>query len=182
MIGLVESRTVSYNNDARIAYNGLLTNAKVLYYRMFALLYRLCGMCSNVVMVNGSWTENHINELWKVKATKVYPPCDVAELLALPKHAEKILSSENRINILSIGQIRPEKNYPLQLETISEVKKRLADYNSHIKVRLLITGSCRHEEDMQRAKMLKEQAEHEFGLTDEDVEWNLNVTIDRLRE
>jgi alpha-1,2-mannosyltransferase len=55
MIGLVESRTVSYNNDARIAYNGLLTNVKVLYYRMFALLYRLCGMCSNVVMVNGRY-------------------------------------------------------------------------------------------------------------------------------
>jgi glycosyltransferase involved in cell wall biosynthesis len=72
-----------------------------------------------------------------VKSTKVYPPCDVAELLALPKHAEQILSSENRVNILSIGQIRPEKNYPLQLETISEVKKRLADYNSHIKVNRL---------------------------------------------
>jgi len=41
-------------------------------------------------MVNSSWTEEHINELWlcSLKTHRVYPPCDVEELKKMPLLSE----------------------------------------------------------------------------------------------
>ena len=38
--------------------------AKLCYYRLFSALYGACGRCSDVTMVNSSWTEGHIAALW----------------------------------------------------------------------------------------------------------------------
>ena len=37
---------------------------KLWYYRLFSSLYGACGRCSDVTMVNSSWTEGHIAALW----------------------------------------------------------------------------------------------------------------------
>lgn len=44
------------------------------------------GRCAEIVMVNSSWTEEHINDIWNIplKTHRVYPPCDTEELKKIP--------------------------------------------------------------------------------------------------
>lgn len=72
-------------------------------------------------MVNSSWTEKHILDLWKnpFQTHRVYPPCEVSNLKSL----EHIKS--DKIIILSVAQFRPEKDHPLQLQTMYELREKL---------------------------------------------------------
>ncbi|VDO50634.1 unnamed protein product [Haemonchus placei] len=164
MIDLVSRRERTYNNADLIVQNNLLSHAKLLYYRIFAFFYGLCGRATEVVMVNGSWTGGHIRRLWHCPDAKVvFPPCDVTAFLALEQVAEERLVHHNVLRILSIGQIRPEKNHKMQLEVIRMLKEELAKRNNNIKVRrLLFKVLC--------AKL---------GL-DSNVNWKLNVPYEEL--
>ncbi|KAK6037860.1 hypothetical protein COOONC_24636 [Cooperia oncophora] len=82
-----------------------------------------------------SWTGGHIRRLWRCQDAKVvFPPCDVAAFLALEQIAEARFAEDNVLRILSIGQIRPEKNHKMQLEVARMVKKKLAEHNDKIQV------------------------------------------------
>jgi len=61
-------------------------------------LYGWVGRCSDMVMVNSSWTEEHINELWlcPLKTHRVYPPCDVEDLKKLPLLSENSNSQNSK--------------------------------------------------------------------------------------
>ena len=54
-------------------------------------------------MVNGSWTEDHINRLWGQNVHKIYPPCDVQEFKQLKRDPEKEEDCDKIKTILSIG-------------------------------------------------------------------------------
>lgn len=65
-----------FNNADYISNNLFLSAVKVVYYCLLALLYGLAGSCSDVVMVNSSWTLNHILTLWRAnnRTCLVYLP------------------------------------------------------------------------------------------------------------
>lgn len=46
----------------------------------------MCGRFSDCIMVNSTWTEEHINRVWDLPLSthRVYPPCDTAGLKAMP--------------------------------------------------------------------------------------------------
>lgn len=44
---------------------------------------------------------------------------------------------------------------------------------------MVICGGCRDKEDVQRAEDLQLYAK-EMGLTEDDLEWALNVSVDKL--
>uniref|UniRef100_A0A915MML7 GDP-Man:Man(3)GlcNAc(2)-PP-Dol alpha-1,2-mannosyltransferase n=1 Tax=Meloidogyne javanica TaxID=6303 RepID=A0A915MML7_MELJA len=119
MIQLVDSRTPTYNNSSTISSSFFLTKLKLIYYRIVALLYKSCGGCSQLTMANGSWTASHIEQLWSIKPKIVFPPCNVERLLELENNSEYKLENngENNeekkleVSIISVGQIRPEKNH-----------------------------------------------------------------------
>lgn len=69
-------------------------------------------------MVNSTWTEDHINNLWDIKfqTHRVYPPCDVEHLKKL-RH-----DNIDTIRIVSVSQYRPEKDHPLQLRALYELR------------------------------------------------------------
>lgn len=54
MLALVGAKKATYNNARWIATNSVLSAAKILYYRLFALVYLLCGKCASIVMANGT--------------------------------------------------------------------------------------------------------------------------------
>lgn len=85
------------------------------------------GRCSDTIMVNSTWTEDHINSIWNVsfKTHRVYPPCNVKHLKEL-----KLSPSVDEIVILSIGQFRPEKDHPLQLQCLYELRTLLQNNES----------------------------------------------------
>ncbi|XP_078050641.1 ALG11 alpha-1,2-mannosyltransferase isoform X1 [Augochlora pura] len=177
MLRHIYRRVISHNNRRIIARNPFLSAAKIAYYKLFAFIYGWAGSCAEIIMVNSSWTEDHINAIWKcpLKTHRIYPPCDVKHLTEL-----KLLSEDDKsdiIRIVSVAQFRPEKNHPLMLRAMDElrsiVKEEIWD-----KIRLILIGSCRNVEDEVRVKDMQDLSKH-FAL-DENVEFKLNIPYSEL--
>uniref|UniRef100_G3MLR9 GDP-Man:Man(3)GlcNAc(2)-PP-Dol alpha-1,2-mannosyltransferase n=1 Tax=Amblyomma maculatum TaxID=34609 RepID=G3MLR9_AMBMU len=175
MLSSVARRVEAHNNRGIISRSSYLTPIKLLYYRVFAKLYACCGWCADVVMVNSSWTKGHILELWQVPARTflVYPPCSVGEFKTLPID-EKDVVSVGEFRVLSLSQFRPEKDHPLQLKVLVELKEQLhgAQFS---KIKFVMIGGCRNQEDEQRVNSLKQLAT-DMGIED-NVEFQLNVSF-----
>ncbi|TDH67665.1 hypothetical protein CCR75_009181 [Bremia lactucae] len=176
MISKVQQRDAGFNNDASIAASSLRSLAKFVYYRLFASLYSLVGkLCTNVVMVNSTWTYNHIKQLWGKTPTIVYPPCG-----AMQEYVE--FSLENRELIaLSVSQFRPEKNQLLQLQAFQVLLTKYTEpmTTTFKDFRLVLVGSCRNTDDSARVETLKRQA-RELGIADR-VEFVVNASFTELK-
>lgn len=176
MLRKVQFRQASHNNKAYVARNPFLTWMKLTYYRLFSQMYKWVSRCSETIMVNSSWTENHIVDLFNVplKTHRVYPPCEIAHLKKL-EHTER----NNEILILSVGQFRPEKNHPLQLQALYELRTLLARNEAlWNRIKLVIVGSCRNDEDYERLKNMQDLAKH-LSL-ENSIEFKVNVSYDEL--
>ena len=59
-----------------------LSLCKVIYYRLFGWMYGTVGSFAHLAMVNSSWTQSHIESLWRIpeRTKRVYPPCDTSGL------------------------------------------------------------------------------------------------------
>ncbi|KAK9297536.1 hypothetical protein QLX08_008773 [Tetragonisca angustula] len=177
MLRHVYRRTVSHNNSRAIARNPFLSAAKLVYYKLFGLIYGWVGSRAEIIMVNSSWTEEHINAIWKcpLRTHKIYPPCNVKHLTSLP-----LLDDDEKcknIRILSVAQFRPEKNHPLMLKAMYELRS-IVQEDIWEKTRLILIGSCRNFEDEVRMKDMQDLSKH-FAL-DENVEFKLNVPYSEL--
>lgn len=113
MLHRVARRDDAFNNSAAVSSSALKTQAKLLYYRLFALLYGWLGAFPMLVMVNSTWTQGHICAMWwRWRAQRpriVYPPCDVGELQQLSLKQDRVSQSE--LALCSVAQFRPEKNH-----------------------------------------------------------------------
>ncbi|KAF7996755.1 hypothetical protein HCN44_002401 [Aphidius gifuensis] len=178
MLQQVQQRIVAHNNHQTIANNPILSRVKIIYYQLFSVLYGYMGRCADIVMVNSTWTEEHINNIWKcpVKTFRVYPPCDIEHLVKLPLDDDDDKTNES-IRIVSVAQFRPEKNHKLMINVLREVRD-IVDDNVWKKIRLVLVGSCRNDDDKMRVDELKELSKT-LGI-DGNVEFKLNVTYDEL--
>ncbi|XP_011701399.1 PREDICTED: GDP-Man:Man(3)GlcNAc(2)-PP-Dol alpha-1,2-mannosyltransferase isoform X1 [Wasmannia auropunctata] len=177
MLKYVYKRIATFNNRRAIARNPFFSGAKFLYYKLFGRLYGLVGSCAEIVMVNSSWTEDHINRIWKcpLKTHRLYPPCNVEHLTELP-----FLSDEEKgdyIRIVAIAQFRPEKNHPLMLRAMFELRS-IIEEEVWEKVKLICIGSCRDAEDEGRVKDMQDLAK--YLALDNNVEFKLNVPYSEL--
>ncbi|ESP04419.1 hypothetical protein LOTGIDRAFT_198678 [Lottia gigantea] len=177
MLEKVTERRESYNNASFISKSVVLSQAKLLYYKLFAYLYGVAGKRADVIMVNSTWTLNHINSLWKAdfKTNIVYPPCDVTEFVTIPADAK---NTSQTLNIISVAQFRPEKDHPLQIKSFSSFLLSLPEQEK-FKFRLMLVGSCRNEGDSNRVEELKTLSD-ELGIK-ENVEFHLNVSFTELK-
>jgi alpha-1,2-mannosyltransferase len=163
MIGRVASRESSHNNASDVASSSLYTTLKLIYYRCFALIYSLVGSGAHIVMVNSSWTKGHIDSLWNVKSTVVYPPCDTEAFKDFP------LRNRERV-IVSVAQFRPEKGHSLQLEAMEQLLKDHPEYRQKEgsenprAVQLVMVGSARNPSDEARIEYLRAKAK-ELGIS-----------------
>eukprot|EP00210_Caulerpa_lentillifera_P001520 g1458.t1 len=182
MLSRVRRRTALYNNSHFIANSTVLTTFKTIYYEMFSVLYGFCGLFAKVVMVNSSWTREHIWRLWwrRMPPTVVYPPVDTDALQALDLNRPL-----KELFVISIGQFRPEKNHIWQLEAyhkaLEKARTDSCSLESHrvLSSRLKIVGSCRNETDSQRLRQLKELA-RKLEI-EEHVVFLENVPFDELK-
>ncbi|KAG0001309.1 asparagine-linked glycosylation protein [Entomortierella chlamydospora] len=180
MIGRVASRESAHNNASEVASSSLYTTLKLIYYRIFAVIYSAVGGYAHVVMVNSSWTKGHIDSLWKIKSTVVYPPCDTEAFKDFP------LKGRERI-IVSVAQFRPEKGHALQLDALAQLLKDHPEYrqsqdgkSNQQAVQLVMVGSARNESDQARIKQLKDKAA-ELGVSD-NVTFVVNAPFSELKE
>ncbi|KAF7988180.1 hypothetical protein HCN44_007674 [Aphidius gifuensis] len=177
MLRHVYRRVESHNNHRTIARNPFLSGAKILYYHLFAILYGLMGSCADIIMVNSSWTEEHINAIWKcpLKTHRVYPPCDIVRLVNLP-----LLSNAEKggvIRIISVAQFRPEKNHQLMIRIMYELRSIIKD-DLWKNIKLVLVGSCRNDDDKNRVKDMQDLSK--YFAVDENVEFKLNLTYNEL--
>lgn len=177
MMHKVVTRIGAHNNRDFIARSPILTAAKLNYYRIFALLYRFVGKFADIIMVNSSWTEKHINSLWRrpMITFKVYPPCDTEELQKIPLQR----TIDDKIKIVSISQFRPEKNHHLQMKTMYKLRQFVSE-EMWENLQLVVIGSTRNQEDESWVQDLKDLAKH---LSIEDnVIFKINVSYDQLKK
>lgn len=168
MISRVRDRSSMYNNDTSIARSGWLSWCKIIYYTLFSWMYGFVGSCAHLAMVNSSWTQSHIEKLWRIpsRIKRVYPPCDTSGLQVLPLERPATTPI-----FISVAQFRPEKAHPLQLEAFSLAIRRLdADMPRPI---LQFVGSCRNKFDEDRLQKLQDKAV-ELNV-DGDVQFYKNV-------
>ena len=132
---------------------------KLIYFAMFAMAYGLVGSLADLVMVNSTWTYNHIRRLWRWCSAIdiVYPPCRIAP------SRERIQASPRKPVIVSIGQFRPEKDHRLQIESFAFFLRKYGNISDDKKVnyniddvRLWLIGSCRNEQDQARVEELRQ--------------------------
>ncbi|KAL5577598.1 hypothetical protein UlMin_019297 [Ulmus minor] len=168
MLSRVRDGNSMYNNDARIARSIWLSRFKIIYYNLFSLMYGFAGSCTHLAMVNSSWTQSHIEKIWKIpdRTKRVYPPCDTSGLQVLP-----LERPANPPKIISVAQFRPEKAHKLQLEAFSVAIGKLDAESPRPKLQFV--GSCRNEADEERLEGLKNRAVE--LKVDADVEFHKNV-------
>ncbi|CAF4608367.1 unnamed protein product [Rotaria sp. Silwood1] len=177
MLEQVKERRSTYNNRRLIANSSNVSQIKLIYYRIFAYMYGWCGKCSQIAYCNSTWTKGHIEHIWKIPLNSiylVYPPCDVKQFLLMPlvNDNEQIIKT-----IVSIGQFRPEKDHELQIRSFHELLQRIPEHRQ--KLRLILIGSVRHEDDKKRVEQLRTLVEN-LNINDE-VEFKLNINFIELK-
>ncbi|KAK3258326.1 hypothetical protein CYMTET_32626 [Cymbomonas tetramitiformis] len=149
-----------YNNNSAIARSSVLTGLKVYYYILVALVYRFCGCFAQVVMVNSTWTSNHISALWGCSPLLVHPPCDTTALQDLP--LERAGGGEEGCYVVSVAQFRPEKDHRAQLRAWALARRHAKVLGSRLKV----VGGVRNDGDAARLEALRQYAA-ELGVQDQ---------------
>jgi len=173
MLRDVRERRAQFNNPSKVSASGLRTRLKLLYYHLFALLYGFAGSFASVVMVNSSWTRNHIASLWRSNARAVetvFPPCNVVDM----SRAE-LGGRSNRI--VAVAQFRPEKNHALMLEALALYLQRAGAQQD---VELLLIGGCRDAGDEARLAAVEEKA-RALGIDVRAVQLTVVVTATETR-
>uniref|UniRef100_A0A3P9JF84 GDP-Man:Man(3)GlcNAc(2)-PP-Dol alpha-1,2-mannosyltransferase n=1 Tax=Oryzias latipes TaxID=8090 RepID=A0A3P9JF84_ORYLA len=182
MLSVVRERNPRFNNPDYISNSLFLSAFKVVYYFLFALLYGMAGSCSDLTMVNSSWTLNHILSLWRSpnRTCLVYPPCDVGAFLDIPLEEEDGGGGKSH-SLVSVGQFRPEKDHQLQIRAFKKVlDRRRAAVGGEEALKLVLIGGCRNQEDEERVLMLRGLCQ-ELGVGDR-VEFKLNISFEELKK
>lgn len=168
MLARVRARdTTAVCNDAKVARSRLLSMGKLVYYRIFAVLYGMVGRYAEVVMVNSSWTRGHIDSLWRIpdRTRILFPPCDTRSLAELPLERQPTVFGGQLV--MSLAQFRPEKDHPKQLRAFAKFlavapQHRVRD-GGRGGTRLVVVGGCRDDGDRGRLEALRGLAA-ELGL------------------
>ncbi|KAG5467105.1 hypothetical protein LSCM1_01286 [Leishmania martiniquensis] len=170
MMERVRNGKVGHTSSQNMARNPALRCAKVIYYQIFALLYRCMGQFPSVVLTNSSWTQNHMQSLfWPRTCIRLYAPCDVARFSA---ESRPPALRSNRI--VSVGQFRPEKNHMLQLSAFHAALPQLPG-----DAKLIMIGGARNAEDQRRVAQLHLRAK-ELGI-EQRVEIRVNPAAAEVR-
>jgi alpha-1,2-mannosyltransferase len=118
MLARVQSRKRWHTNSDSISSSSVLSSGKLLYYRLFMYYYAISLRRASFLMVNSSWTKNHVDAIVQhsdvlldalhfllflrngpTSSRIVYPPCDTREM------AKFSLQGRDRV-VLSIAQFR----------------------------------------------------------------------------
>ncbi len=165
MLSKVQNRLADFNNSSAIAKSPILSKLKLIYYTLFAYIYGWMGRCADQVMVNSTWTQNHIVSLWQTTTSVVYPPTDTTVLSKFP-----LVPRKNQI--ASVAQFRPEKNQMMQLEILHKLLPRYPD------LKLVMLGGARNDADMQLVDRLEQKC-RDLSIAD-SVQFDVNAPYDEL--
>ncbi|KZV86128.1 mannosyltransferase [Exidia glandulosa HHB12029] len=172
MLARVASRKKWHTNTDTVASSFVLSFAKLIYYRIFALFYANALRKASFLMVNSSWTKNHVDAILastetlfgrvvsrflepigpsgpRAETRTVFPPCNTSVM------ARQELTDRQRL-ILSVQQFRPEKDHPLQVRALHALLQKRPEWRAGPqKVELVLVGGARNAADSARVDALK---------------------------
>lgn len=133
--------------------------AKLAYWSVMYYLYTYLGSCVDITFANGTWTYNHLKNIWFLnegaggKLDVLYPPCSTEVL------TKKTDSSTRENTLLYIAQFRPEKRHLLILEEFRTFLDtfRTAKLPTSRLPTLIFLGSCRTPDDSYTLDSLREK-------------------------
>lgn len=187
MLQRVRNRQVGHTNSGWIATSYPLSLIKLIYYHLFAAAYANALRNADVIVVNGTWTRNHIQSLlrptiwrpWTVNTPPVnivYPPCNTEQFSKLP------LTSRQTRHMVSLAQFRPEKEHSLQLRLLHKLLNEHGELKSsngpNRAAKLVLIGSCRNIQDESRVEELKALAKE--LVIEKHVEWCINASLETV--
>lgn len=135
----------------------------------------MAGHCSEITLANSTFTMEHLNNLWNSPLHLVFPPCETDHL----KGIERSKKRPKQIRIMSLAQFRPEKDHPLQLQAMYELREIVSE-EIFSNTTLVLCGSCRNDEDERRVNDLKDFSKH-LSL-ENNVEFKVNIPYEDLIE
>lgn len=175
MLYKVRNRISGHTNLSTVSNSSWKSQAKSLYYLGFVQVYAWALRRSNVIVTNGSWTQNHINTLIGADASSsrfsqiVYPPCDTTSLRSFA------LNDRQKYSLVSLAQFRPEKEHKSQLIILAELIRRRQQKGLAVEgLTLTCIGSCRNDADEKRIHSLKELSQ-ELQIEDQ-VQFVVNAS------
>ncbi|EKM49810.1 glycosyltransferase family 4 protein [Phanerochaete carnosa HHB-10118-sp] len=179
MLARVKSRKAGHTNSDAISSSSLLSQGKLLYYRIFMYYYAQSLRRASFLMANSSWTKGHVDSILQHSDTLldsvhlispfallrlylqpshqppreamiVYPPCDTREMATFALEAREPV-------VLSIAQFRPEKDHKAQLRAFETFVRKHPEYKAR-GVKLVLIGGSRNAEDAARVDGLRDFA------------------------
>ena len=176
MLHKVKSQTDSFNNSSSISSSSILTNGKMLYYRLYGYLYAMAGSTCDVTLVNSTWTKGHIDTIWGQRANAhiLYPPCDTNAFAGLELTRQR---AATHFLVCSLGQFRPEKNHVCQLRAFKHLLESVTDVSAAT-CELHMIGSCRDDGDLCRVQQLRRLAE--VLEIDKQVKFHIKIPFHEL--
>ncbi|KAH9000600.1 mannosyltransferase [Lactarius hatsudake] len=210
MLARVEARRTTYANSDAISSSTLLSRGKLMYYRLFMYHYALALRSSSFLMVNSSWTKNHVDAILAHSDPLldfIHLPLTFIGGLALSIVRALASSSPARVhaaprravivyppcNTLALSQF-PLDGRPSLLLSLAQFRPEkdhaaqirmmaalLQRYPEHRQVvRLLLAGGVRNEGDSARVDDLKALADT-LHVSDH-VEFVVNAPYPRILE
>ncbi|KAG2732849.1 hypothetical protein G9P44_003839 [Scheffersomyces stipitis] len=155
---------------------------KFVYWSMVYYFYVYLGSTVDVTLANGTWTFNHISNIWSFnrilghKLEKLYPPCGTETLTK-----EVNLEQKRENKLLYIAQFRPEKRHSLFVDEYAQfLKKNFANVKADDAdiPKLVFLGSCRTADDTATLHLIQSKVE-KAGLQDY-VEFIVDCSYDEV--
>ena len=111
MLQLVREQRPHFNNDTRITSNVSISKMKLAYYNAFAALYSFAGYCADSVLVNSSWTKNHIESLWNLKESKDFQLCEDSDEEVVEDKIDSRKTSEREQDVNALKEEEEKKSW-----------------------------------------------------------------------
>lgn len=153
--------------------------AKLTYWSVLYYFYTYLGSCVDVTLANGTWTHNHLTNIWFFNNASrmeiLYPPCSTEVL------TEKIGTSVRTETLLYIAQFRPEKRHGLILDEYATFLARFrgAKLPAARIPKIVFLGSCRTPDDVETLELLRAQTV-ELELS-ENVEFVVDCSFEEVQ-
>ncbi|KAF9046273.1 glycosyltransferase family 4 protein [Panaeolus papilionaceus] len=189
MLARVKSRKTWHTNTNAISSSAFLSSLKLLYYRLFMYHYAQSLRKASFLMVNSTWTRNHIQSILRhsdplleilhlaafplfallsrpvTEATPqiVYPPCDTKEI------SQFSLTPRERV-VLSVAQFRPEKDHLAQVQAFHQLLEIHPEHRTN-NVQLVMIGGSRNDGDARRVEGLRK------AVKDLDLEAHAQIIV-----
>ncbi|CAI4036055.1 hypothetical protein SMKI_14G2710 [Saccharomyces mikatae IFO 1815] len=151
---------------------------KILYWKIFMLIYQSIGSKIDIVITNSTWTNNHIKKIWQSSTCKIiYPPCSTEKLVDWKQKFGRS-SGERLGQAIVLAQYRPEKRHKLIIESYATFLKKLPDSVPPIK--LIMVGSTRSKQDEDYVKSLQDWAENDLKIPKALISFEKNLSFDKI--